>query len=347
MADQDELEMLRESVGRAATPVAGEQPDPATAWGRVHDIGWDDAFVPRAEGQGVAEAIAVAEECGRQAIPVAVTALVVGRAAAVRRREKGADSSADERAVVWATELLPEYWRSSAAGGAGGPDACVVVPGFDIASHLIVTTPDDTFLWRTSDLVATACPIETLDGAVPTWLVRIDDDTRACAAAHEVVSRAQPGGEHEFLRNLSMLVAAAQAYGLLDRALHASVEYACDRTAFGRPIGSFQAVKHMLADNKMSLETSRAIVDDAVRRIDDRHESADFATAVAARLVGRSVLDGLQRCVQVHGGIGVTMECELHELVRRATVARFLYMEPNASGRRILELRSSTELGRV
>src|SRR5262249_24962168 len=146
------------------------------------------------------------------------------------------------------------------------------------------------------------------------------------------------------VRELSMLVAAAVTTGLLDRALRATVEYACDRTAFGRPIGSFQAVKHMLADSKMALESARAAVADAVQRVDALERPAGLASAVAARFVGRSVLDGLQACVQIHGGIGVTIECELHSLVRRATALRFLYMEPFASGRRILDLYAGPEM---
>ena len=148
-------------------------------------------------------------------------------------------------------------------------------------------------------------------------------------------------------RDLSILVASAQAIGLLDRALATSVAYTCDRTAFGRPIGSFQAVKHMLADTKVALECSRAMLADAARRVDAHDVAAPFAVAGAARFVGRHVLDGLQLCVQVHGGIGITMESELHELVRRATTLRFLYLEPFATGRRILDLQAHEEGSRV
>jgi alkylation response protein AidB-like acyl-CoA dehydrogenase len=198
-------------------------------------------------------------------------------------------------------------------------------------------------LWRTRDVAHAATRVESIDEAIPMWLLRVNDETRARAISSKAALGSLVQSDCDFLRNLSMVAAAAHATGLLDRALRSTIEYACDRTAFGRPIGSFQAVKHMLADTKVALEAARAIVAEGARRIDARDRSAGLASAIAARFVGRHVLDGLQSCVQVHGGIGVTMECELHHLVRRATALRFLYLEPFATGRRILALHAAAE----
>jgi hypothetical protein len=342
----DELAMLRSSVRQA---VAGTDDEPAVAastWARVRAVGWEHAFDARPEGVGAAEAVAVAEECGCQALGLLTPALVVGLFAAAQRREAAderfASATAEDATVLWAAVLPSDYWQSSLrTRGEAADGVDVVVPGFDLATHVVVTTHDPgrerMLLGRTSDLTPSARSVESLDAAVPTRLVPVDDTALASADAAGV----------DRLRDLSILVAAAQAIGLLDRALAASVAYACDRTAFGRPIGSFQAVKHMLADTKVALECSRAMVADAVRRVDDRDASAQFATAGAARFVGRHVLEGLQLCVQVHGGIGITMESELHELVRRATTLRFLYLEPFATGRRILDLRAREEGSRV
>jgi hypothetical protein len=351
MADHDELAMLRSSVRQAAMPGGSEAPAASELWARVRSVGWEAAFLPGAEAVGAAEAVAVAEECGRQAAPLPVPGLLVGLLAALRASEAGDDgfaaATADDAVVLWAAVLPSASWTSSARAPGDDDGVDVVVPGFELATHLLVTThePDDrrAVLWRTHDLAPSAVSVESLDGAVPTRVVRLDDTTRVSALAHAAPSDA----ELDLWRDLSMLVASAQAIGLLDRALAATVEYACDRTAFGRPIGAFQAVKHMLADTKMVLECSRAMVADAVQRVDDRDASAPLAVAGTARFVGRKVLEGLQLCVQVHGGIGITMESELHHLVRRATTLRFLHLEPFASGRRIVELHARGEAARV
>ena len=65
---------------------------------------------------------------------------------------------------------------------------------------------------------------------------------------------------------------------------------------------------------------------------------ASFSAAAAARHTCHKVIDGLQLCVQIHGGIGVTMDCDLHVLIRRATLLRFLYADPYSSARRIVTL---------
>jgi hypothetical protein len=224
----------------------------------------------------------------------------------------------------------------------------VVVPGaVDGRGYVLVTRyasdSDQSLAWRTTDFLSAARQVESIDGPTPLWIATVDSEVKASALASTGLLGPSPGMELEFQRGLSMLVGAAQAVGLLDRALGMTVDYAKDRTAFGRPIGSFQAIKHMLADAKVVLECSRAILAAGVQKMDEADSAAPLATAIAARYVGRRVLEALQACVQVHGGIGVTMECELHSLIRRATALRFLYTEPFASGQAILQLYDNKE----
>lgn len=111
---------------------------------------------------------------------------------------------------------------------------------------------------------------------------------------------------------------AAQLLGLADRMITLATDYAKGRTQFGKPIGSFQAVKHHLADARVRLEFARPATyraaDSLARRLPDRSEHASMAKALAsdaADLAARVAL-------QVHGAIGYTWECDLHLFMKRA-----------------------------
>jgi alkylation response protein AidB-like acyl-CoA dehydrogenase len=111
---------------------------------------------------------------------------------------------------------------------------------------------------------------------------------------------------------------AAQLVGLADHMLTTTVDYAKERKQFGVPIGSFQAVKHHLADVALALEFARPLVYRAAWSIahddDDRSMHVDMAKArasEAASLAGRVAL-------QVHGAIGYTTEYDLHLWMKRA-----------------------------
>jgi alkylation response protein AidB-like acyl-CoA dehydrogenase len=322
MADADELAMLRRSVASSLGREPADE-DVVVTWRRVSEIGWADAFLPGRSSAGVAEAAVVAEECGRSATPLAAPAVVVGAAAAMREPALG-----DELAV-WGDDLASRAWRPGAS--------VAIVPGIDLATKVVVSTGEEpdghAAVHAVEDLAAAARRVETIDGEVATWAVDLDGPGWA----------PRPGADVAFLRRLAMVTAAAQACGLLDRALRSTIEYARDRVAFGRPIGSFQAVKHLLADVEVGLEASRALVADATQTLDAGSPEAGLACGSAARFAAHSVLEGLQACVQVHGGIGVTMECELHHLLRRATLLRALYLEPFAEARALVDEYRRTE----
>ena len=114
------------------------------------------------------------------------------------------------------------------------------------------------------------------------------------------------------------MVYAAQLLGLADRMITLAADYAKDRQQFGKPIGSFQAVKHHLANARVALEFARPATyraaDSLARRLPDRSEHASMAKALAsdaADLAGRVAL-------QVHGAIGYTWESDLQLFMKRA-----------------------------
>src|SRR3954464_8298383 len=119
-------------------------------------------------------------------------------------------------------------------------------------------------------------------------------------------------------RLVGAVVLAAEDLGAADRAVALGVAYAKEREAFGRPIGSYQAVKHMLVDAWAGVEQLRSLVWWAAWAADSAPEEFPLAAA-AAKATAASVLErAAETLIQVHGGIGFTWEHDAHLFWRRA-----------------------------
>ncbi|RZL84030.1 MAG: acyl-CoA dehydrogenase [Rhodococcus sp. (in: high G+C Gram-positive bacteria)] len=124
--------------------------------------------------------------------------------------------------------------------------------------------------------------------------------------------------------NLGAFVFAAECLGTARSALSQAVDYACSRRQFGRPIGSFQAVKHRLADMWFALETAAVVLDEAVQGIDRDGEPAPLDTEHALLACVEALSVCAQGNISVHGGIGFTWEHPAHLAYRRARSAQTL-----------------------
>ncbi len=116
-------------------------------------------------------------------------------------------------------------------------------------------------------------------------------------------------------RRDGLLAVAADSIGVGARALAMSVEWACEREQFGRPIGSFQAISHRCADMLVALEGARSLVLAAAEADSEDADCAAELAATAAFDAGVAITEG---ALQVHGGIGFTWEHPVHLLLRRA-----------------------------
>jgi alkylation response protein AidB-like acyl-CoA dehydrogenase len=120
------------------------------------------------------------------------------------------------------------------------------------------------------------------------------------------------------------VVLAAEDLGAADRAVAMAVAYAKERQAFGRAIGSYQAVKHMLVDAWVGVDQLRSLVWWAAWAADEAPAEFPLAAA-AARAHAAEVLErAAETCVQVHGGTGYTWEHDAQLYWRRAKVDRLL-----------------------
>ena len=120
----------------------------------------------------------------------------------------------------------------------------------------------------------------------------------------------------------------AETIGAMDALFEMTVSYAKDRIAFGRPIGSFQAIKHLLADQAVYLETAKAATAAAVIAVSRDTEDAAELVSMAAAYVLDQGNELAQDCLQVHGGIGYTWEHDLHLYLRRIRSNSSLFGDP-------------------
>ena len=137
----------------------------------------------------------------------------------------------------------------------------------------------------------------------------------------------------------------AESVGAMQTGFDMTVEWAFDRYSFGRPLASYQALKHRFADMFSWLEASHAISDAACAATEAAREDAAELVSAAKAYIGQYGAELLQDCVQMHGGIGVTFEHDLHLYLRRLTVDRALAGTPADHRQRIAALLVAREGG--
>jgi alkylation response protein AidB-like acyl-CoA dehydrogenase len=364
-----EQELVRETAARfisSSCPLARVRDLADTPHGidndyirRAAELGWFAALVPEAlgggtvSGKGVADAAVVAEERGSGLQPgafvpinIVAHALAAGGSDDQKSRLLPAVVSG-ELPVAWALGGNHPAWAPGAglfvrAGGRG-----VVVSGTaeavqdaHLAAQVLVT--GRTAGHHTQVLVPTSAPgvrVEPLQGLDLTRrLCRVHFDNVEVVADDVVGTIGGADSLVERQLQITLVLAVAETIGAMRRDFEMVVEYAKARIAFGRPIGSFQAIKHQLADAAVSLETSQAIATTATHAVQNCSEDAAELASAAKAYVGDAALDVALTCFQVFGGIGYTWEHDQHLYLRRLTSDAALYGSPTWHRERICRL---------
>jgi alkylation response protein AidB-like acyl-CoA dehydrogenase len=286
--------------------------DLAVDWSVLIDAGWVGLEVPEqfgGAGATFAEVAVVCEEIGRAASAnhyLGSAVLAIGTLKALQPSETRDRLLSDvtSGAVRIAVALEPEF-----VPDAEGADRILVIADGGVAERAAVVTPqpvlDDT------RRLATVTP-DDVDAAE---VLRFDGDP------DEAVRR---------LKDRAAVAIACDSLGLCEAMLSATVGYAKVRRQFGRPIGSFQAVKHACADMLVSIAVSRQLVDAAVRAIAQDQANAGVAAAMAKSYVCGAAVDVAGKAMQLHGGIGYTWESGIHVYLKRAALNRSLFGSPAA-----------------
>ncbi len=299
----------------------------ADAWSAMADQGWLAIEVPEDEGGlglGAVEVAVLCEEIGRRLVAAPFLPSVVALGALSTPEARGEAGTKDWRealaegnaigCVAYSTGDAVTVSEGDGAevrlDGTIGPTA--FAPSADVA---IVVTGDATY------------GVDLRSEGHPDPLPAMDRTRELGILTFEATPALRLGGAEDARLALDRAAtfSSAEMLGAADRVLAMTVEYAKDRVQFGKPIGSFQAVKHMLADALVDVEGMRSTVyyaawcaaaDDAERSL-----AASMAKAWCSDASKRVMGVGLQ----VHGGIGFTWEHDMHLFVKRAQLDQVSY----------------------
>lgn len=318
-------------------------------WRRAAELGFASFMVPESSGGGSlsgrpeVDLVIIAEELGRGVVPNPllasnVVAYALGRAADPHHAELLAGIVGGSTVAAWATphaalgsaaDSAP-ITATAKANGFTLDGQVSAIEGVDQADVILVTA--DTDRGPTQFVVPadrTGVSVTRQDGLdLLRHFGRVRLDSVQAEALDVVGAVGGAAADIERQLQLAMLVQCGEMVGAAARVLEFTIEYAFDRFSFGRPLASYQALKHRFADMKLWIEASHAITDDAAWAMSNGDSSGSRIHA-AQSYVGERSVDIIQDCVQMHGGIGVTWEHDIHLYLRRATVNRGLFGGPS------------------
>jgi alkylation response protein AidB-like acyl-CoA dehydrogenase len=296
-------QLTREAFG--AGPRAGD-----AVWREICQLGWPGAHLPDDVGGGggdLTDLAVIIEQFGAACAPAELLATTIASAtlsalapdaggqALLRRLACGELTAAvDVTGGLTATGSTVTGRSGPAIGGSSG-------------SVFVARASGDVAIFLTDQAGVAVEPAGGLDPGLRLGRVRCDG----------VPAILLPGGA-ALLARVARALACCEAAGGAQATLEMGLAYARTREQFGRTIGSFQAVKHRLADMLVAAEKATAVAWDAVRMALADDEHADLAVAAAAATAFRGYWSNAEACIQVHGGIGFTWEHDAHLYLRRA-----------------------------
>jgi alkylation response protein AidB-like acyl-CoA dehydrogenase len=253
-------------------------------------------------GFSLFESLIVLEEVGRSLAPSPLLSSLVTAEALLA----AADEDAKRRLLPRIAAGEPAAFMTGDGPVLDGDRASVLVAATD--AGLVEVDPESaTRIWAESmDQTLRFAHVDLTHAST----TRIGDDPAAATARAELVG--------------AVGVAALQA-GLAARALEMTVSYSKERVQFGRPIGSFQALKHRMADMLVLVEMSRSASWAASYAVSRSTDDAEELTHVAKSYCGDALMHIAAETVQLHGGIAITWEHDAHLVFKRAHALGHLY----------------------
>jgi alkylation response protein AidB-like acyl-CoA dehydrogenase len=359
----DDQRMLQESTRRflekrapvsAARALVGDDAGlDRDVWRDGAELGWLAIFAPEDHGgvaesaQGVIDAAIVAEELGRVVfpgpfLPVSVVTFAIAQAGSPGQREAHlAKLAAAEEIAAWCfTGDEGGLNASPAPGGFVIDGAAFAVQDAELADILLVTCATgqglSQFVVPKATPGVTVTPLTSLDLARRLAEVRFDG---VQVGAEALLGEAGGAGALvERQLQLALVLQSAETVGVVDRVLEFTLAYAKQRIAFGRPIGSFQALKHRFADHATWLEGAKAATAYAARAVQGQARDAGAAASIAKSHTTSHGVEIVRDCLQMHGGIGMTWDHDIHFYLRRAVSNEALFGTPATHYERLCRL---------
>ncbi len=362
----DDQEFLRDTTRKfleselPLTAVRGLADDPAGFdrgwWKRGAELGWTSMLVPEALGGGslgggLIDLIIIAKEFGRLTtpgplLPINIVAAAVARSGTDAQREALlAGIIEGDLVAAWALFEPGGIWRAEDIQLLAEPrgDDFVLrglkapVEAGAQADQLLVSARSaegpTQFLVAADTPGLQRTPMQGLDLVRRFAELRFDDVVVPRSAMLGGLGAAASDLERQL--QIALVLQSAETVGAVDRLFETTLEYMFDRFSFGRPLASYQALKHRFADMKMWLEASHATADAAACAVEAHDDGADVLASAANSFIGDHSVQILQECIQMHGGMGVTFEHDAHLYLRRATQNRALFGTPSEHRERI------------
>ena len=295
----------------AARSLLGAEADARPAfWAELSGLGLLGLHISEEHGGsgfGLPETLVVAEQMGRYLapgpfVPTVITSAVLAVAGPGDLQKRLLPALADG-SVIGAAALGGEvtYANGEATGTAG-----VVISGH-LADVLLVPAGDDVLV------------IEKSAGGVQAEVpANLDQSRRAARVRLDAAPATVLPGARGLLTGVARAVLAAEAAGVARETTEQAADYAKVRQQFGRPIATFQAVKHHCANMLVAAELAAAATWDAGRAGIGGGDQLSYTAAIAAALAGPAAVSNASLNIQVHGGIGFTWEHDAHLYLRRA-----------------------------
>ena len=306
----EERELLRDTV---AALVDKHAPPDSVRGAMNSERGYDESLWQMLCEQVGAAALVVPEELGGAGGELADAAVALEELGRALVPTPLLGTTLAELALLSADEPDGDALEKLAEGSSVG--AVVFDPGYVVNGNIadIVIAADGEKLTRW--ITFTATPVVAMDLTRP--LARVE-------ATETAEIGTDPG-----LADIAAILLAAEQIGAAARCLDLTVQYTKDRVQFGRPIGSFQALKHRMADLYVAVQSARAVVNEAVA--DPTPTSAALARLAASEAF--STVAG--EAVQMHGGIAITWESDIQLYFKRAHGSAQLLGPPREHLRRL------------
>ena len=324
-------------------------------WRQGAELGWTSLLVSEEHGggsisdEGLVDLTLVAHEFGTHAAPGPLLSSNLVASALSR-----AGSHPDVLSGLLAGTSIAAWCGAEAVSRRASGGVVVTVDGGDlvldgtarsvesasVADHLLVTSRVGStytqLLVPTDSEGISITPMGTVDLTRRFSVVGFDGVRVPAAAAVGEIGGAHAAVEHQVL--VALVVGAAESVGAMQHAFDMTVEWAFDRYSFGRPLASYQALKHRFADMKAWLEGGHAIADAAASAVCASDPRAELTARAAKAFVDQYGSELMQDCVQLHGGLGVTFEHDVHLYFRRHTLDRTLFGTPTDQYQAITDL---------
>jgi len=326
-------------------------------WQRGAELGWMSMLVSEKaggdsiSGAGLLDMAIVAEEMGRLVSPGPLVVANVVAAALSESSNMSAHVTVIEQLMAGdavATYAMCEIDRgwdpalTQLVADSEGDEVVLTgvkdqVESAEQSEYILVTARRNDGLAQY--LVPTDSPGLTITPLTGIDLVRqysqVSFDGVRIPSSALVFSGDETGQAIERQLQIAVVLQCAELVGVISRVLEDTLQWMFDRYSFGRPLASYQALKHRVADMKMWLEASHGTTAAAARAVENRSPEAAEMVSIAKSYIGQVATDIIQDCVQLHGGIGITWEHDIHLYLRRATVNRVSWGTPSEHRERL------------